>query len=1130
MRHPAGLSMRSYSSANPTKHAWAPLLLLAASVLSAPAHAFVYTVDSTDDAVDADTADGICATATSSCTLRAAIQQANAWPGHDFIILPAGTYTLTLAGRGEQNAASGDLDVSDNLTLRGAGAGVTVIDAAGIDRAFDLIGENTRLEISGVTITNGRAEPQNSPADNGVGGGIRSQGVLVLRDSVISDNFSNPSNIGFAGGGIHHSNIGEALTLLLDKVTVSGNSASGTVASGGGIAMLNGNARIERSVISGNAVDSPELPPAGGADGGGIGVGNGNLTIVDSTISGNSAMRRGGGISSFAAGPAPGAGMLIERSTISGNSAYFGGGIYDDGAPSRTIAISNSTISGNIAVPPPGSGFDGATGGGLYLSKPTTLLNVTIAGNSAQIGGGLYVDPVGIGGAGGNQGSATIAHTIIAGAAIDGGTCAGAVANITANGPNLGSNADCNMGGIVADPQLGALAAGNGGPTAVHLPLGGSPAIDAGSNALCPTVDQRGFPRPVGNCDIGAVESTPGVQADLALNGLDHPDPVAAGTPLAYTLDLVNQGPSAATGAQISVNLPAGLSFSSGDAGCAPAGATVNCDVGALAAGAAASRSITVTPAAPGTVTSTAGATAAQNDPVPGNSSGIEIVTDVYTPTDLVITKSAETTGIVIPAGGGDPTTGTINANDTIIAGQPFTYILTLDNTGGTARNTRIYDTLPEGIRLTAIPTITPTAAGRACSFAGQNISCELGDVPAGAGTAVIRIPVLPDTRGTKLNRALGSFDGTFVTAPPADELPIEVDTRTDLAIAMVASAEPVTVGADLAYIITVNNSGPSIATAPRIEVALAGNVSFESASAEGWNCQAADGGIECLRATLNAGASSTVTLFVVPQAVGTITATATIAGDDTDPNPGNNTAAVTTNVIAGVVSQHDLAVSLIATPSTGVAGSNLSLISIVRNIGNDTAEQVILTQTLPAGVTFQSSSFPCSRDGVFLQCDMGTIIAGTDARITVVVRPEAPGSITTSIVALDAGGTDTDLSNNNASLTVTIEAAPGPGLRGGGHCFIATAAYGSYLDPHVVTLRRFRDEYLLTHPAGAGFVAWYYEVSPPLAAVIAEHEALRTLTRWTLTPVVYAAAYPLPASLLALGIVLAALRRRGNA
>ncbi|MBI5588815.1 MAG: PKD domain-containing protein [Deltaproteobacteria bacterium] len=104
------------------------------------------------------------------------------------------------------------------------------------------------------------------------------------------------------------------------------------------------------------------------------------------------------------------------------------------------------------------------------------------------------------------------------------------------------------------------------------------------------------------------------------------------------------------------------------------------------------------------------------------------------------------------------------------------------------------------------------------------------------------------------------------------------------------------------------------------------------------------------------------------------------------------------------------------------------------------------------------------------------------------------------------------------SSITVTIaNSASGSSVSGGsggsggggGGCFIATAAYGSYLDSHVMALRRFRDNYLLTNAPGKAFVALYYRTSPPIADYIARHEALRTATRIMITPIVLTVEFP---------------------
>jgi CSLREA domain-containing protein len=385
----------------------------------------------------ADTNDGTC---DPDCSLREAIDAANTNPGADDVPVPAGTYLLTL----------GQLTVSDDVSIAGAGQTNTIIDGNASDRVFEIEAIAGVVEISGVTIQNGNAYSQ--------GGGIRNYADLSLTDSTVSGNTAYTH-----GGGIY---AGPYVDLTITNSTVSGNVA---FYNGGGVRDDHyGFATLTNSTVSGNT-----------SGWGGGGIWGDYFSLTNSTVSDNTASEDGGGIN--------GSNFSMTNSTVNGNTAdYRGGGIWGG-----RFTLANSTVSGNTAY----------LVGGL-LASSATITNSTVSGNtSSGFGDGIYAV------------ASTLANTIVAdnGEINCSNNPFGGISSL---GNNLSDDETCGLTDpsdlVVADAMLGPLQ-DNGGPTETHDLLPGSPAIDAGSvDCPPPATDQRGVARPQGSaCDIGAVEYLP---------------------------------------------------------------------------------------------------------------------------------------------------------------------------------------------------------------------------------------------------------------------------------------------------------------------------------------------------------------------------------------------------------------------------------------------------------------------------------------------------------------------------------------------------------------------------------------------------------------------------------------------
>lgn len=289
-----------------------PILLAAVLIGAAPARAFLYifNVDATTDEPDAVPGDGDCISAPSGdCTLRAAIQEANALDDIVMIILEDGEYTLSRNGAGEDAAATGDLDVlKPDTVVQGVRGGRTTVRTVLSDRIFDVRATGL-LVLADLTVQEGLSDR---------GGGIRNLGDLILERVTVTQ------NLGHFGGGIYH----DGESLVVNASTVSWNGGQ----FGGGIAAY-GPTRIDGSTIHDNLAST----------GGGIFAGNeGEITLVNATVSGNRASRDGGGLS--LAEP-----TIIRSSTIAGNSAAGRGGGIAARLADTPFELSSSIVAGNGA-------------------------------------------------------------------------------------------------------------------------------------------------------------------------------------------------------------------------------------------------------------------------------------------------------------------------------------------------------------------------------------------------------------------------------------------------------------------------------------------------------------------------------------------------------------------------------------------------------------------------------------------------------------------------------------------------------------------------------------------------------------------------------------------------------------
>ncbi len=510
----------------------------------------VITVTTTDDELNSD----------GDCALREAIQAANTdsavdacvpGSGDDTVVVPSGTYTLTIPGVGEDNNQTGDLDILDDLTIYGAGADTTVIDGNDLDRVLHIL-DCPAVEVNDLAIANGRV------IDEHGGGILNARSNLTLNYTILRENEVVSTGGTLAGGALINSARYEHATTTLNNSLVVEN----TSFVGGGLANGAGSGFTATLTLSNTTVASNTAELDGGAIHqswfSGATDARSSVTLHNSVVEGNTALNGdGGGIQTlgFPANNVTST-LIVDHSTIRANTAASaapytgrGGGLFVQDTVATLIA---STVSDNTAS---GGGYASGLGGGLFiLDSPAEVVNSTISGNQAigsslpnvsGLGGGVIVagqfapatlaltnttvaeNSSNVGGGGianvyfGADTVTTFKNSLVGGNSAPAGmgeSCFNpdlgpGEGNLISLGHNLEDYDECNFDlptdWIYTDPLLGPLA-DNGGDTWTHALLEGSLARDHGDDAACPPTDQRGVARPQGPAsDIGAFEAYP---------------------------------------------------------------------------------------------------------------------------------------------------------------------------------------------------------------------------------------------------------------------------------------------------------------------------------------------------------------------------------------------------------------------------------------------------------------------------------------------------------------------------------------------------------------------------------------------------------------------------------------------
>lgn len=503
---------------------------------------------------------------------------------------------------------------------------------------------------------------------------------------------------------------------------------------------------------------------------------------------------------------------------------------------------------------------------------------------------------------------------------------------------------------------------------------------------------------------VGALPANVSVSASA-------PATVVNGAVYAATVTTSNAGPGPASAVQTDVQFGAGLQVVSAPAGCVlQSGTLYRCTTASLAPSASSAQSFSLrhTAAAAPAVSSTASVTAAEIDPDPSNNN-TSFATSFDPAADLQLSLS--------------------DTPDPVDPGAEFLVQAAVRNVGpDAAGSVTLLIPAPSGGTFAGIAVPNGPGIAMTCALQGPNVQCTTSLLAVGQ-TALAAVRILAPQSGSVITTA--SVASLTAEVNPTNNSSSEttlVRPPVTLQLSKTASASLVTVGEGFAYTLRVDNQGSSAATGLVLLDPLPQGLDLVEVQPGPFTCSREGLSLDCRLSSLAAGGAAEVVVSVrAPQAVGTLTNTASVSATQTLTTQ-SATAVVTVSAVAG---RADVGLSKRDTVDPVRLGAEFAYVLEVRNLGTTPVAGLTVTDPLPAGVVLLSvlaDGWSCSGAAVVVCNQTGSLNAGASAAIQLTVRaPTVAGSLTNTATVSTVAG-ETDVANNVASESTTIRDEGGEG------------------------------------------------------------------------------------------------------